>query len=580
MNENDKTNETSGYTAADALIDALQESGVSYLFSNLGSDHAGIIESLAKARQQNRDVPEVIICPHETVAMSAAHGYAQATGQAQAVLVHIDVGTQNLGGALHNAYRGRVPVFVFAGATPYTMFGELPGGRNRAVNFLQDVYDQRGIVREYVKWDYEVHTGKNVKQLVYRGIQLAMSEPRGPVYLTAAREVLEEAAESHSRDAARGWVPLSAGVLPEDSINTLVAALLHAQKPLIVTSYVGRNHDSVAELVRFCQALAVPVVEQRPSYLNFPANHPLHLGYEAGELAGQADVILVLDCDVPWIPSLHQISDDCRLFYLDIDPLKERIPLWNFPAQQFFKADSVLVLRQLNAYLQGLRLSDKELSLRDERWARFTRLHEEMRQKWRDSERLKEGGEITPQWLTACLREYVDEHAIVVNETTTNARFVMQHLPRVQPGTFMESGGSALGWNGGAALGAKLAHPDQTVVNLVGDGSYFFSVPASVHWVSRRYGLPFLTVIYNNQGWNATKENVLRLHPHGHAKRQGRYWVDFDPPADLARVAEAAGGAYARTVASAEQLRGALQDGFTAVREGRSAVIDVRLSPI
>lgn len=93
----------------------------------------------------------------------------------------------------------------------------------------------------------------------------------------------------------------------------------------------------------------------------------------------------------------------------------------------------------------------------------------------------------------------------------------------------------------GAALGAKLAKPDKTIVSLTGDGTYLFSLPSSVHWLSRRYKAPFLTVIYNNQGWNATKNNLLRLYPEGIANRDDRYWVNFDQPADLAKIAEAAG---------------------------------------
>ena len=179
-------------TTADALMDALQEVGISYLFCNLGSDHPSIIEALAKAKVEDKPLPKAIICPHESVALAAAQGHAMLSGKTQGVVIHNDVGTQNLGGAVHNAFRARVPVFIFAGETPYTMTGELPGTRNSYVNYLQNVYDQRGIVRSYIKWEGDIRTGKNVKQLIYRAMQLAETAPAGPVYLTGAREVLEE----------------------------------------------------------------------------------------------------------------------------------------------------------------------------------------------------------------------------------------------------------------------------------------------------------------------------------------------------------------------------------------------------
>src|SRR5262249_37918573 len=135
--------------------------------------------------------PELILCPHESVGLSAAHGYAQVTGEPQAVLVHVDCGTQNLGGALHNASRGRGPVLIVAGASPATPEGELPGSRTEFIHWLQDAADQRGFVRGYVKYEQEIRTGHNAKQLVHRAVQIARSEPAGPAYLAAARETLE-----------------------------------------------------------------------------------------------------------------------------------------------------------------------------------------------------------------------------------------------------------------------------------------------------------------------------------------------------------------------------------------------------
>src|SRR5690606_20358076 len=179
-------------TAAALLIDALRRAGVRYLFANFGSDHPAIMEALAADRERGLQAPAVVLCPHEYVALSAAHGYAAVTGEPQAVFVHTDVGTANLGGAVHNAARSRVPVFIFAGLTPYTLEGELPGTRNSYVNALQDIPDQQSLVRPYVKWSYDIRTGRNVPQLVLRALQLATSQPAGPVYLTGAREVLAE----------------------------------------------------------------------------------------------------------------------------------------------------------------------------------------------------------------------------------------------------------------------------------------------------------------------------------------------------------------------------------------------------
>src|SRR5689334_19532061 len=108
------------HTASAALLDALAHAGVSYLFANFGSDHPAILEAIAGAAATGRRVPELITCPAEMVALSAAHGTALVTGRAQAVLVHVECGTQSLAGAVHNAARARIPVLIFAGASPST----------------------------------------------------------------------------------------------------------------------------------------------------------------------------------------------------------------------------------------------------------------------------------------------------------------------------------------------------------------------------------------------------------------------------------------------------------------------------
>jgi acetolactate synthase-1/2/3 large subunit len=172
----------SGYTTSTALLEAMREAGARYVFANLGSDHTGIIEAYALANRARtaRSLPELILCPHESVALSAAHGYAQVSGSPQAVIVHTDCGTQNLGGAIHNVSRGRVPVLIFAGLSPTTQDGELAGTRTKFIHWLQDTPDQRGMLRGYAKYDHKIRTGRNVKQLVHWAMQIARSAARVP----------------------------------------------------------------------------------------------------------------------------------------------------------------------------------------------------------------------------------------------------------------------------------------------------------------------------------------------------------------------------------------------------------------
>jgi acetolactate synthase-1/2/3 large subunit len=565
-------------SASTAFLEALTESGVSYVFANLGSDHPAIVESFAEARATGRRVPDMVTCPNEMVALSAAHGYAQVTGRAQAVLVHVECGTQALAGAVHNAAKGRIPVLIFAGASPFTQEGELPGSRNEFIQWIQDVPDQRGLVRGYVKYENEIRTGRNIKQIVHRAMQFARSDPKGPVYLVGAREVMEEAVPPVAIDVAE-WQAILPGALAAPDVAALVEDLRTARRPLVVTSYLGRNPKAVEQLVRLSRRLAVAVLESVPNAVNFPADDPMYQGNQWNDprqnpVLAEADLVLVLDSDVPWIPTVNRPRDDARIYHIDVDPLKQQMPLWYIAAKGVFRADAATALQQINQHLESVQIDEASL---EERRAHYSGLHAARRAGLRELER-PQGDVITGEYLTACIRAHVGDDTIVLNEGISHYQTIINHLGMTRPGSMITSGGGSLGWNGGAAIGAKLAHPEKLVMALTGDGSYMFSVPSSVHWIARQYKTPFLQVIYNNRGWKSPKLSTLAVHPHGYASRANEIGVTFDPPPDYAGIAAAAGGAHAQIVHHAPELESAIAKAIEVVRtERRCAVLDVWL---
>jgi len=564
------------YTASSAILDALVEAGVEYLFANFGSDHPGLIEAIAQARQANKPCPKVITVPTEMVAMSAAHGFAQARGRAQAVLVHVDCGTQALGGAVHNAAKGRVPVLIIAGMSPATQEGEARGSRNEFIQWIQDVPDQRGLVRGYVRYENEVRVGANAKQIVHRALQFAHSDPRGPVYVTAPREVLEAEVPRVAIDM-RQWQPVRSSALPDAVVTVVAKALASAERPLVVTSYVGRNPAAVDALVALCQEFGIGVVESVPSYMNFPTTHDCYQGVQWNErrqndALAQADVVLVIDSDVPWIGAVSKPRAGARIFHIDCDALKQQMPLWYIGSEFAVQADAATALAQLHAALAALRPDRverrrRQLEASHEAWEGFVAAHE------------REQAELTAPVLIAALRDAIGDDAIVVSEAVTNFHVVSQHMKRTRPGTMFSSGGGSLGYNGGAAFGIKLAKPDALVVAVTGDGSYLFSQPSAVHWLARRYEAPFLHVVLNNGGWRAPRQAVLSVHPDGIAAKAPDIDIHFPHAPDYAGIAAAAGGAHAETVRSVAELQPAIERALNAVRnEKRSAVIDAHIA--
>ncbi|MGH6996115.1 MAG: thiamine pyrophosphate-requiring protein, partial [Stellaceae bacterium] len=337
------------HTAAHHLLQGLVELGIDYVFANLGTDHAPIIEELARWEKTNRRPPEVILCPHENVAVHMAGGYALATGKGQAVLVHVDAGTANAAMALHNLARTRLPVLIMAGRAPFTIHGELTGSRDTYVHFVQDPYDMTSIVRPYVKWEYMLPSGVVVNEVLRRAHTMMQSDPRGPVYLTLPREIL--AAEIDDDKVAAfpeaKYGPVKAGGVTPEEADAIAVELMAADNPIAATTYIGRKPEGVATLDALARECGIRVFESFPATLNIPHDSPCFAGFNIGEGIKDADLGLLLDTDVPFIPLDHPRARTLRWIQIDVDPLKENIPVWGFATDRRYQADAATVLRQV-----------------------------------------------------------------------------------------------------------------------------------------------------------------------------------------------------------------------------------------
>ncbi|KAH6869693.1 thiamine pyrophosphate enzyme, N-terminal TPP binding domain-containing protein [Thelonectria olida] len=582
------------YTTSFAFFEALVEAGVKNCFVNLGSDHPSILEAMVKGQRENPDkFPRIITCPNEMVALSMADGYARQSNKAQCVIVHVDVGTSGMASAIHNASTGRAPVLIFAGLSPYTIEGELTGSRTEYIHWMQDVPDQKQIVAQYCRYVGEIKTGRNVKQMVRRALQFATSDPKGPVYLMGAREVMEEVIQPYEVNPAH-WLPIEPSALPGDAVADIASSLVHAREPLIVTGYSGRSQGAVETLVDLANLVkGLRVLDTGGSDMCFPANHPgwLPLKYGIDESIKTADVLLVVDCDVPWVNILCKPNASAKVFHLDVDPIKQTMLVFYIDATRRYRVDAGVALRQIVEFLKsssaaveqlsGPEFERRQLSLRES----HTKLIESLDAK----AQISDDGKMTSAFVCSTLRKVLPEDTIFAVEAVTNAVTVAEQIRATIPGQWINCGGGGLGWSGGAALGIKLAadaadgrvanKPSRVVVQIVGDGSFLFSVPASVYWISHRYGIPILTVVLNNKGWNAPRRSMLLVHPDGLASRasNSELNISFDPSPNYSEIARAAsdGQIFAVRVKSAEELQSSLQGALEAVKSGTSAVLDV-----
>jgi acetolactate synthase-1/2/3 large subunit len=274
--------------------------GIDNLFFVSGTELAFYQESAAKAKEREWPAPRLVTMTHEGAALHAAIGNAMVTGKPAATAVHVDVGTLNYGAAIHTAWRGGYPVLITAGTGPRGYPGTMTGGRDTGIQWVQEPRDQGEIVRQYTKHDHRLEHQDNPGLMVSRLLQVAMSEPQGPVYLTVPREVAMQPMPGTTRFPTMDQLGLARPAWPDPKDAKRAAEwLIKADNPCIYVAKSGRHPETIADLVRLAELLALPVMESLSDKLNFPSTHPL---YGTGPDAKDADALLVIESPAPFMP--------------------------------------------------------------------------------------------------------------------------------------------------------------------------------------------------------------------------------------------------------------------------------------
>ena len=557
-------------TVAEALLELLASRGIKYFFGNSGTDFAPIIEAFAKRQAQGKDRPVPLTVPHEIPAVAMAHGYTMSTGRPQAVMVHVIVGTANALGGIINAARARVPMLFLAGRTPVTEKGH-HGARDLGIHWAQESFDQGAMVREFVKWDYELRFGSQIETIVDRTLAITQSEPSGPVYLTLPREVLAAKIENFEySDAPRiNAASLTASAL--DSVSQAADMLAAAKKPIAIVQSLGRNPEGLQILVELAELLAMPIVEHWHTHFNFPQNHPLHAGFDPAPYLKGADVILAIDSDVPWFPKLSEPDPETRIIQVASDPLFTDYPYRGFGSDISLSGNPQLSLSALKQAILSTKLNQTALRSRLDDWRERI---QEQRKTWQsNAEAVRRDSPINMTWASRCIGNILDDRSIVINEYVLDPTQACFN----SPGTyFRHSPSASLGWGLGAALGTKLANPDHKIICCVGDGSYMFGVPVAAHWVARAYDLPVLFIVFNNSRWNASQQSTLSFAPDGWAaKKLPMPLCDLRPAVDFEMICQAAGG-YGEKVERPQDLPQAIDRALKVIEtEKRQALLNV-----
>jgi acetolactate synthase-1/2/3 large subunit len=561
-------------SAGAALLTRLKTVGVDYIFANSGTDFPPIIEGLAEAEAKKLDLPVPMVMPHESAAMGMAHGYYLATGRAQAVMAHTNVGLANCAIGAINAATEQIPMLLFSGRTPATEAGRF-GSRTVPIGWGQEMRDQAALIREACKWDYELRFPEQVAELVDRAYAIANSTPRGPVYISLPREVL---CESVSGDVLKQPVSMAAAITAPnaDALAEAASLLAKAKRPVIFAQRGAGSAAGFAALERLAREWSIPVVQYWAIQLALATDHEMAAGIDPEPWISEADVILVIDALAPWSPQIHRPGPDCKIIHLGGDPLYARFPVRNFRADIALTGPTGATITALEAAMAPHKAEAK---------LRITGRAPEIRERTGDIrtialERARSGetAPMTKEWASLCLSEAIaGRKATILSELgcPLSALTLREHQSWYQE---PHSGG--LGWAFPAAMGMQLADPDRLVVATMGDGSYIFANPAACHQIAEALRLPVLVVILNNSEWGAVRQSVLGLYPGGHAARSNAMpLTSLAPTPDFVMIAKAS-RAWARRVEDGGQLKAILAEAIAHIMTERgAALVEVMVRP-
>lgn len=555
-------------TAAADLVTILTDEGVSHLFVNPGMHTAPLRQALDGAAIEGIPHPEPVPCVHEHVALSAAHGHHLAGGGPEAVMVHVEGSALNVGSAVENLKRARVPVVIF------TADAESPAGPAANGQPAGGLPLTAGI--QGGKWATSAPSGTELGRHVRRAFQIARAEPAGLTHISLRREALREAAGKPSRRLLPPRPPA-----PDPSALEEMAELLAAAAaPLIIAGRVGRNLSSVPCLARLAETLAAPVADFR-NYVNLPPQHPLNIGLEASDFLQRADAILLLDVEMPCLPGLGTLPAQAWLLQIDLDCLKASMPGWAYPMEIALTADTGPALAHLDSLI-----ADRLVGRRRQVQERRTRIEDAVkaaRQGWRARATSGEPA-MLPDAMLAEVNQALPEDALVLEELALNSAAALRQIER-PPGQFFRRTESKPGWSIAAALGARLARPNQSVVALCDDDAFNFGLATAAYWSAHRVGAPFLTVVFNRRGYHGPRPATRPTRPTRPSRRTA---VDhpgsngatgsatLEPESDVMAVARAC-GAEAEIVEHPRDVAGAVERLLACTRDGLCGVLDVRL---
>lgn len=556
----------------EAILQGFRDLGMDYVFSSPGSDWGSVWEAFARQKVAGAPGPKYLSCGHETLAVDLAFGYTAMTARMQAVLLHAGVGLLQGSMGIWGARLNEVPMVIMSGES--MTFGDQEGF-NPGAQWYTNHNTMGGMPRlidPLVKWAHQATSAANVYEMVVRAGELAQSAPVGPTYLDVPIEIM---LAKWNPPAKMREIPPVPKLRPSDADVERVAKMLAAAKnPVITTASAGRTREGYEALVELAELLAIPVVEGPSSDANsFPKDHPLHQGFEVNPLLKEADLALAVRNRAPWYPP-NMGPLNAKVVVIDESPFKIHMAYQNLQADAFLSGD---VASSLKLLAEAVRAEKPDAARVAERRARWAAAHERLVQRTRAAEAEARGKPgIAAVALAATLSETLPKNTIYLDETTVHGGLNRRHVANHGPQSYVAMR-SGLGQGLGIALGVKLARADRPVVTLIGDGAFLYNPAIQSFGFARDEGLPTMTVIYNNKGYRAMRQNQLSYYPDGAGAKNKLFYGEPVNAFNYEELAKPFGG-FGIRVENTSQLKSAIEQAHAATLDGRSALVNAVLS--
>ena len=528
---------------AAVLMEILRAAGVSYLFGNPGTTELPFLDALPDSGL------EYVLGLQEATAVAAADGYAQASGQVGVVNVHVAPGLANSLSILHNAARSKTPLLVTAG--------------QQDTRFLMDepilAGDLVRMAEQFTKWSYEIRRAEEAPVALRRALQVALTPPTGPVFLSLPMDLMGPAVA----DTGAGPMPIVGRTRPDPGAVARAAEILAAARaPIVIAGDGVARSQAIPELTALAELLGARV-HGEPVYrrTNIAGNHALWRGGlfpspgSVRKALEECDALLIVGANVfTWF--LHTegapFPRGLRVVQIDDDP-------WeigrSYPVALGIAADPKATLAELSSALRG-RMTEAERNAAAARVEKVGKARAELMARVRAAAQAEaERTPIGQAHLMHTLASLLPADAIVVDESATSLPFVLRYMPFSTAGSFYGGKTGTLGWGMGAAIGVQLGSPGRKVVATIGDGSVMYAPQAL--WTAAHYGLPITYVIPNNSSYAILKSGMLSLDL-ASAKRGIYPGMDLvEPTIDYAGLARSL-GVRAERVEKPANLHGVL----------------------